>query len=386
MATRLMPQQLKETRRALFDTLELCSSADDHVAFQEQLAKDILHAESLKPRPNANKKERIAHKEHLRNLRHYGDALAWVVLHAHAIRNLAKNDGGPPWLSNQIAAVDSALNTIREIAKKDLTGVICDLTNVLRIGDVVFGDPEAPSIVELKNRVTERRKRLGRAGRQLSRMEGTVEYLTKGRAQVFGESYTRVVHESTVTPDYNWAALEELIASANRAGAATVVLSDHQVLFAQRSDLKFNLPEDKCFERFAGRHVMIGMLSRVLDECWSTIAAPFIWGLPAEQRFQLMEREIELGQVLSVDAFIGMETSEGKIIGVDQESGPFGPNVLVEIDDTTQACTANMLMQALYGFQTVESVGRSLIEFAASTSNLEQLVAEELTETFKRNP
>ncbi len=261
------PEEFRQARRTLFEALEGMSSITDHVAFQVRLAGEILSGEKLRPLLKNNKPRRLILKDHLRRLHSYGDALAWTLLHPHAIRNLAKNDGCPPWLSNQEPALVHALETIKKLSEEGTPGIVCDLTNVLRIGDVVFGDPEVPSIIELKSSATpDHRKYLGRAGRQRSRMEGTTKYLAEGQAQVYGESHTRVVLESDHEAQYNWGAVQEVIDRANKDGAATLMLSDYQLLFARRFDSDTELPDQASLDQFASRTIMVGALSRVLEE------------------------------------------------------------------------------------------------------------------------
>lgn len=172
--------EAKEHRGELLFRLEKASSASELAEFQVLLRDAIVRIEET--RRNANPQRRFELKEPLIRLRFLGHSLAWRLLHPHAIRNLAKNDGQPPTLHDQSPEMEKCIATIHWLSSKGILAIAADLTHCLRIGDVVIvRDPETPDIVEFKaTRRDERYRHQGRAGRQLHRMTKTIEYLYRG--------------------------------------------------------------------------------------------------------------------------------------------------------------------------------------------------------------
>ena len=373
MTGEIEPSEFIEVRRRIFNHLDALDSLDALFEFQAQLALEILHAESLKARIQTDKGRRLILRDHMRQLRSYGDSLAWLMLHSHTIRQLGKNEPNPPWLTQQQNALGEALDIVKELGSRGIAGIVADLTNIVRIGDVIsVTDPECPEIIELKaSAVPEERKYLGRRGRQLSRMEGTGKYLKEGRARVYGEDLTRLVIESNVPVSHTFDWVAEAVANAHDIGQAWRRISDHQLVIAIQEDVEIIVPNDIDLSCFSGRPIVIGSHMRPLEESWTTIAPPFGWPLPADHRFLLMEGEIMVIQILDLTAFLGFSHGGGKIVDVDATHEKIGSGLFrVRFGDRVVHIPSTMVRQVVYSHQTVKYVAQKMIEIAAAVVEL----------------
>lgn len=199
----------KEIRSNLLLRLENASSASAMVEFQTFLADEIIQTEAK----IKDFKSKLLIKEHLRPLKEHlfrlrllGDSLAWELLHPHVIRNLAKNSGRPPTFFDRLHELDKCIKTIQWLSTKEIPAIIADLTHCLHIGDLIIAQhPETPHIVEFKTaKRKDRFQYQGRLGRQLHRMQKTVEYLNHGTAKFDNELAIRMVIESDIHPDYDF--------------------------------------------------------------------------------------------------------------------------------------------------------------------------------------
>src|ERR1700694_504896 len=98
---RVFATEATELRGELLLKLEAASSIPEFADFQACLEDEIVSTEERQKR-----RQSVDINEHLRRLRLLGDSLAWTLLHPHAIRNLAKNDGRPPALCDRKTEVD----------------------------------------------------------------------------------------------------------------------------------------------------------------------------------------------------------------------------------------------------------------------------------------
>ena len=110
-----------------------------------------------------------------------GDALAWKALSRHTIRELARGRQRPPSLTTQGADFGFVVEVAEQIAHDGVLPIICDLTHLLDVGDIIAAALGTISIIECKNTplpaVWNPR---GRQGRQLKRQARASGYLAQG--------------------------------------------------------------------------------------------------------------------------------------------------------------------------------------------------------------
>src|SRR5580700_4089059 len=132
------PRKFEKRRNALLKLLDSATCPVDFARFQAALAAEIIESERLKAQERKNKHLQLELKRHLHLCHHLGDGLAWRLLEPHTIRQLAKGEGRPPWLSHQLVATNQALETVSGVAKElNRSAIMADLTNIVRIGDVI---------------------------------------------------------------------------------------------------------------------------------------------------------------------------------------------------------------------------------------------------------
>lgn len=359
---------LRAARRRAFELFEVGSSPADHRRLQHHLADSILAAEAHRPALESNRANRYLLKDHMRRLRSYGDAIAWQTLHPHTIRQLGKNDGQPPILSHQLPALDMARQCLDFSTEKGITTIVADLTNIIRIGDlIVVGHPEYPQIIELKaSKVADDKRRLGRRGRQLSRMEGTIKYLRDGEAQVHGEPYVRKMVEVDTHDEYNDQAVREVLENALRNATAEAKLADFHYVIAvsAKAEIKYS---NELVAEMREESVFLGAHSRPLQECWAYFRSPMIWDLPPELRWALMEEDVSLCHLLFERALIGYSNADGKILAItedvsDEAMSGFSGFFVVQIHDTVEHLPVSSIHRVIYSNETVDSYCRWLIE------------------------
>jgi uncharacterized small protein (DUF1192 family) len=220
--------EAKEIRGGLLRRLEQASSASELAEFQALLTDEIVRTEARRK----NDRRQFAFKEHILRLRLLGDSLAWRLLHPHAIRNLAKNDGLPPMLYDRRRELEKCIGTVRWLSSKGIPATVSDLTHCLRIGDVIIvRHSEMPDIVESKATVRDDRYRhQGRTGRQRHRMQKTAEYLNHGSAVFRDEQVPRLAMEIRVHPEHDFAQVESVASTAIRDGASVQLIRPRQWL------------------------------------------------------------------------------------------------------------------------------------------------------------
>jgi len=128
--------ELRHQRESLFEKWINAESFKDWLSIQEQIADSIRVSErELRGSDNGD-----ALRFHISRLRLYADGLVWLSLHPHTICQMAKNSGPIPSIEDQGKAFDQVIESARRNLKKYRTPVlICDITNVLRIGDLASG-------------------------------------------------------------------------------------------------------------------------------------------------------------------------------------------------------------------------------------------------------
>ena len=367
-----LSEQLRTTRRALFDQIEKLDSLQALYEFQRAIAEEIQRSEQL-----AKKDKWGEHKWHIHLLRSYGDALAWMLLHPYTIRQLAKNPSPPPSLLSQQDSFQYVLETGHEYADKGILVLISDITNCLKIGDLVLCyHPERPGLIECKlgHTLPELLMR-GRTGRQISRMMGTLQHLYEGKAKLYGESKLRVAVETTSQIEYTWDIVNRTVSDALSTGLGVGASSDSDLTWAfVGDDSHLEIPQE--VRTFASNFEIpcCGCHARPLEEANPRVPPPAVWPIARDCRFALMELEVILFHLVDIQRFAEAVTERGRIIEILVTKAGFNDgSFLVEAGDHRYTLSSSFLADVVYGFQTIESTAKSMIEFASQISELERI-------------
>ena len=356
------PDALRSVRKALFECFPRGDNIDEVIAYQERLAREIFLAEKKQadnPTPHR--------KEHLRALRLYGDALAFSHLSEHAIRQLSRNPGSRAHLFSQGEAFAFTLNSAREVATTGHLVLIADLTNVLRIGDlVVCDDPDAPSVLECKSGGPRpiAHEPQGRTRRQLARMESIAAFLRDGRGVIFGETAERRTITVAGALDHNFAIVNELVLTALANHPSTRLLPPWELVSAAAAGQTAPEIQNLISEWGAPPRtpVLIGNTSDPITRPPSDIPPPILWPIAAEAQWALMEVDVTVTHAFRLDAFIGLSRGLTRVLSLLETKGDIPWAYEVQLGDERITLNAVAARDVVYRYQTVQSAGERLVD------------------------
>lgn len=145
---------------------------------------------------------------HKRLLRVIGDSLAFTFLHEHTIRTLSRHPGQSASLTGQGDDFAFTMDVAQAFAESGYVPILCDLTNVLKVGDIVAVAPEHVLILECKRTALPARLQLnGRLARQRARGSDAAEYLRSSTIPEPGGTRQAIRFDR---PDPRWDAVSAL--------------------------------------------------------------------------------------------------------------------------------------------------------------------------------
>lgn len=346
----------KEIER-LFGDFDLAVEPRSIFTFQAQLAQSISAAE-----PVAFRDKDSRQRDHLRRLRQLGDGLAWRLLHPYVIRQLAKNQGGAQAISTQ-AGFAATLRLAEEHANKGRPVLVCDLTNCLRVGDVVVcTDPEQPTILESGGHPGFKHK--GRKGRQHRRREAITELLQSGSAQLLDDAVTTETIELAFSPEHSWPVVERVVSQALRDGEAWAECGPGDVVYATRADAEeFDLPRrlKHVTDDFAQAVVAFVTILQKPNLRVPPVAA---WPVSPETRLGLLQSDVFLLHVVDLEAFPG--TAHGGELAKVNIKGRAVTGFEVRTAGVTHHLAPHFLNDVLLGFETIESARAQMVGLGMS--------------------
>lgn len=160
----------------------------------------------------------------LRNLRAIGDGIAYSYFNRFDLKPLAfKEDSG--FISGKVGSA-LELQILRRLCKEGAQAILCDVTNVLRYGDIVIAyDGEPPRFLEVKtSELTSPRRQ-----RQAASAESMAAYLHDDKPhEIRGFKVRR--HAVSSMPTYHVAQLNDVIAAAYGADSGTALVAPEKGL------------------------------------------------------------------------------------------------------------------------------------------------------------
>lgn len=364
------PQQLRNIRRAVFDQMEKIDSPKAFFELQKIIAKEIQKSEQMAKTDTTGE-----YKWHMHLLRCYGDALAWMLLHPHTIRQLSKNPSPPPSLVNQGESFEYVLETASNFVDEGVPVLISDITNCLKISDLILCyHPERPVLLECKmgNTPLELLMR-GRTGRQISRAMKINQYLRSGEAKLFGESEPSLTIEVDTEIEFTWDTINRTVTRAIDTGESIGISTKSDMMWAFTNDDEDHSPPQEIIALASNYEMMyVGCHARPLEEGNTFIPPPAVWPINRNCRLALMEIEIVLIHFVDVKEFTRVVTQNGRITEIPTEKGPLNEYCFqVEVDNEKYQITPRFLDDVLYGFQTIDSTAKCMIELARKAMELE---------------
>lgn len=349
-------EDLKALRAELVTAFDNVAEPRDVFELQRKIADEISRSE---PIYYADKS--APEKQHVQKLRIIGDSLAWRLLHPHTIRQLAKNQPAAISLTHQGVAFEQTMEAAEEQASKGIPAIVSDLTNCLRIADIVTcADPERPGLIECGGRNDNLSR--GRKGRQMRRGMAIQQLLAKGEARLFGDDAVSRTVETDVAPEFSWSQVSECLGKAVEDGFAVVEAGPGDVIVAIHQAMTTEAVIDRMgtsTEDFA--RGMVGHHERKLSEPDPTVPPPLVWPLPLGARMELFENDLELVHFIDLDELCG-PSSRGVELAVTGKGGEL-TKLEATVNGQSYEVSLRFVTDVLYGFQTIPSVRNAIDDF-----------------------
>jgi hypothetical protein len=373
--------QLVERRRDL--VLRFCDlpGRGSALALQHALAAEIRAAEA----GSASVASRTwARHKHL--VRIIGDSLAFSLIHEHTIRTLGRHPGSAAGIMGQGDDFSFVMDVAEMLANSGYVPVLCDLTNLLRVGDIVAVAADHVLVLECKrSKLPRRLTNSGRLARQRARGTRAAEYLHESRAIETDGAERQAL--SLNLPDPHWPVLTNLAEqlSSDSGGSDLVFLGDGDavMLITEVSDLESVFT--RLDNEFTGKKPTVGQSSDIIRDPRWNCPSPLLYPVQPWLRHDLLEGEATVIRVVDIDHFTvtrntpsgrlaemqARSTEDGAILSVlvEGEQRSFGPGILdrvfytptplVEMREALLACIDSLLTVTIADESTLSQPGAS---------------------------
>jgi hypothetical protein len=241
------------------------------LGIQLKLLKEIIATESdIRAYKKSQNKERVEEaRTRRRLLKVLGSTVAWVLLEFDRpyIRAFSRNLD-PGFISGKAGLKGEVLALHASFRRQDYAGVLHDITNCLRIGDVSMIGPNH-SIRTIEVKVVKNGGKIGGRGhRQKVRGQMIRDYYDTGRSTQLIPGRISVRHISEKRDRHNWRQLREVIAKAKKKGVASKVVEECLTYVAFRENAK-----DEALKSAA--KTATGHLTKASDAMWGLLSEQF---------------------------------------------------------------------------------------------------------------
>lgn len=329
--------------------------------FQFCLAEAIIEAESVGPKSGG-------FNRHAFLLRRCQDSLAFQLLAPHAIRQLLGTASPRAhWIKGQGESFRIVQKTATRYAADGHLVLLSDLSNIIRVGDLVVCDNAAvPSIIEVKaGKLTPKHATQGRRGRQSSRSLSTIEYLATDHAHIFGQSLPKFAVQSKEEMQFSWRAVNEVALRALREGMAIARISEYDVIHAVHAVDDRPLSGAPLFEDvkrmrspYFASHA-VGLLNPEI-----LTPPPLAWPIEEEPKPLLMEERLIVGHLIDLARFKDPLEDDFRVMNVSPDSG-----FSTYRDGKKGTASVRFINEVLFGYATIESTVAALREMHDLTTS-----------------
>ena len=301
-------EHFTEKRRAL--VLEFCDlpGKGSPVTFQRHLAAELLAAETNVT--GASPQELSQHK---RLVRIIGDSLAFSLLHKHTIRTLSRHPGLPPSMKGQQEDFEHVIAIAEMLAVSGYVPLLCDVTNLLKVGDIIAVAEEHVLVLECKRSpLPSRLPGTGRLARQRLRGTQAAEYLQRSR--ITEADGVRAALPFNL-PEPRWRILTDLASkvSLTSASSAVAILDDGDAAALVTIGDSFEALEpffDELNRTVAAKVSVIGTQLDVISNPRWNCPSPLTFPVSPLLRFALLEGNALLLRLIDFDRFVGSRTTK----------------------------------------------------------------------------
>jgi hypothetical protein len=300
-----------------------------------------------------------------------GDALAWKVLTRHTIRELARDRQRPPSLTGQGADFDFVLEVAEQIARDGVLPIVCDLTHLLGVGDIVVATAGAISIIECKNtQLPAGWNPRGRHLRQLQRQARASGYLARGHAPAGEQTRISIDVAEPRRCDEELRDCVERARSSER-GYAVAELGERDFLLAKWDRglaLEDSMPriDHEDWQYSAG-----GGSATATDNPGPFTANPFDLPLPADARLAIVEGDLLLFRMVDLAPLCWHDQAGGTSVEIHKKGG--GPHLSAQLGGRTLQLSDRFIDQIMLDFRTVADTQAQIKAMLSATAELGSL-------------
>lgn len=311
-AANQVDDQLSEKRRAL--VLRFCDLPDkgSPLSFQRDLAAELRATETRSTQSLTQELSR-----HKRLVRIIGDSLAFSVLDQHTIRTLSRHPGPSPSIVGQREDFAHVSNIAEMLAASGYVPLLCDVTNLLKVGDIVAVAEDHVLVLECKRSpLPSRLPGNGRLARQRLRGTQAAEYLR--RSQIAESDGVRQALPVDL-PEPCWHALTDLASRVSTlSGSAIAMLDDGDaVALAIVGDSLENVTEiiEELNHAVAANSPVFGTQLDILESPRWNCPPPLVFPVQPLLRHALLEGNALMFRLIDSDRFLGpRNTASGRLV------------------------------------------------------------------------
>lgn len=309
-------EDLASRRRALLEEFAALPGAGNVLEWQRKLFDEHVRAESQMPQ------RRDAMKRHRRLLRLIGDNLAWSLIPRHTLRSIGRHPGGPPpAIAGQSSTFDAVWDAAELLVDEGFVPIVADLTNLIRIGDIVGWSEAGILVIECKSQPLPKGlvATSGRAARQRQRGEGLETYLRTSSIEDANTGRRTVALDlDRELPEPEWSLVEALIDGCleSSEGVASHRFTDSDVLVAWEPERfrKHALIRQAAIDPTPT--VELHFFSELMNTPTFVARPPSAYPIRAELVSRLLEREVAMARVTDVSVVSGTFAWSGRVAQV----------------------------------------------------------------------
>ncbi len=356
----------EETLTSLVNDLDAADTPEKFWAVQVRLANEIKEDERQKS-PETD--------EHKHKLRLLGDALAWKVLDRHTIRELSRDRLRAAHLTSQGEDFEFVLRVAETSAKRGDFALVCDLTHLLAVGDVLVVDSGGIVIFECKNRTIPMRPPTGRQARQEKRAREASHYLERGFVEIEGGG-DRISFDLD-EPPCEHAALRDCVERSYidpDGGAGIAKLGERDFILAFRVGRK-EIGEvlDPLFKNLNTTGWRLGYSQGFSGAIWYPSpfrSNPFLLPLTVEQRCDLVNGNLILMRIVDVANLDYSGEVDGLRVEFSVATKGDELSFRASVDGESVSISNRFIEQVFWDFKSTANMGAMVAEMAAKTAKI----------------
>ena len=275
------------------------------LSLQHSLAVEVLAAEY---KSREKRSEILA--RHKRLVRIIGDSLASSVLNEHTIRTLGRHPGSPASLVGQADDFAFVEDVAGKLAASGYTPILCDLTNLLRVGDIVAVTADHVLVLECKRSpLPNRLPKTGRLARQRARGNQAASYLANSRVVEPGGVERQAL--SFAMPEPRWDMLANLAdqLSPGVSSSAMTMLDDGDALALTTTDADIGAILAGLHDAVSGGTPVLGCHLDIVREPRWNCPSPLLFPVPSWLQHALLECDTLMFRLVDLDRFITSSTT-----------------------------------------------------------------------------